>query len=1112
MSVKIKTIFRTALLMCLLLVVGNLHAQTTAKGTVLDATGEPVIGATVVEKGNPKNATVTDFDGNFTLKLQTAKSVVISYIGMVSQEVAAGPDMQVKLQDDNASLEEVVVVGYTSKARKDLTGSVGSVSGAKLAAVPVTSAAVALQGKISGVQVTTVDGQPGADVNIRVRGGTSVTQSNEPLYIVDGFQVSNINDIPPSDIASIDVLKDASLTAIYGAKGGNGVVVVTTKSAKEGKVTVSFNGNLSISHISKTLDLMNAQQFANYQYQWHACGGMRTSNAKFFRANFGNPYDLDMYSTLPSHDWQDEVMGETPVNYSANVTVGGGSEKVKFNLSLTQSEDKGIILGSGVRRTNLNVKTNVQLSDKLTMQFNPKFTFRRDEGAGGENVGTGGIIDVLRYRPTNGLREFGYVDPAYADPDEEELFHYTNPKNDIAINQLIKHSYTYTNGLALDWKPIKGLTLRTEATIGLKWTDQNRFWGALTTEGSKHNNQPLAELKNEHQLSYVWTNTASYNMTLKKDHNFSFLLGTEINHSQKKVDYMKNRYFPRAFTAREAWNNMGFGTPYEAYTTLSTADRTASFFGQVSYNYKHKYLLSATFRADGSTKFAPGHQWGYFPSISGAWVISEEPWFQNKVKWMNQLKIRAAIGLAGNNRIDSDMWRYLYSINSTGGPGFGEVTRYGEQYYGNNGGAKFSNEGIKWETTITRNLAADIQLFNGRITITPEIYWNTTRDLLYKSDVPSVIGYTTQMQNIGQVTNKGVELSISGDILRGKDYVLSANLTMGHNKMKIDKLNGTDDVVWDQNDRWKSSYNDYCLRVGDEVGLIYGFVYDGLYGFDEFDFNQLDNYRAIPWGSSAADNGSTGNWSPRADGYVTVINDISGDSNSGKATLPGKIKFKDLDGDGRITEKDRTVIGNTNPKVQGGFGLSGSYKDFDFTANFTYMLDFDINNATAYTLSSSEGNGKDKDKKFYNVLSDFANGWQYNDIDGSLTGTKGEQLYMLKHIDGSVENIYIPANANRTLWNPTDVTKKITHSYFIEDGSFLRCSDITIGYTLPKKLTQKAGISKARFYVSASNLFIITKYSGYDPEVDIQTGLTCGMDYNRYPRARSFVFGTNITF
>ena len=1083
-------------------------AQTIAKGQVFDSTGEPVIGATVVEKGDPKNAAVTDFDGNFSLTLKKAKAVVISYIGMVTQEVAASQNMNVTLQDDNASLEEVVVVGYTSKARKDLTGSVGSVSGAKLAVVPVTSAAVALQGKVSGVQVTTVDGQPGADVNIRVRGGTSVTQTNEPLYIVDGFQVDNINDIPPTDIASIDILKDASLTAIYGAKGGNGVVVVTTKSAKEGKVQVSFNANLNISHLAKKLDIMNTQDFVNYQYQWHAAAGTRNSNAKFFRANFGNPYDLDMYSTLPSHDWQDEVMGETPLNYSANVTIGGGSEKVKFNLSLTNSEDKGIILGSGVRRTNLNVKTNVQISDKLSMQFNPKFTFRRDNGAGGDNVGTGGIIDVLKYRPTNGLREFGYIDPSYADPNEEELFTYTNPKSDIEINQLIKHSYTYTNGLAFDWKPIKGLTLRSEATISLSWRDNNRFWGALTGTGKNNNNLPVAQVTDSRGFSYVWTNTASYSFSVKDTHNWSFLLGQEIQHSQGSSTNLRSRYFPRNFTARDAWNNFSFGSPdpNNTNTSLGTSDRTASFFGQANYNFKHRYLLSATFRADGSTMFAPGNQWGYFPSISGAWVVSEEP-FMKDVEWISQLKLRAAFGLAGNNRIDTDMWRIMYTISPSGGPGYGEQTQYGEKYYGNSGGSTFSNEDIKWETTITRNLAADISLFNGRVTITPEFYWNTTRDLLYWSDLDVTLGYGKQMQNIGQVTNKGIEFSISGDILQGKDYVLSANVNFGWNKKKIDKLNGTDDVNWDVNKRWGSDYYDYCLKVGDEVGLIYGFVYDGLYQFDEFYFDPLNNYQAVPWGSSAADNGTSSDRAPREDGYVTVINDISGSSNTGIATLPGKIKFKDLDGDGRITENDRTVIGNTNPKIQGGFGLSGQWKDFDFTANFTYMLDFDINNATAYTLSASESNKN----KFYNVLTEFKDGWQYNDIDGSITGTKGDILYKIYYVDDCV-NLYKSANEGRTLWNPTDVTKKITHSYFIEDGSFLRCSDITLGYTLPKKLIQKTGLTKARFYVSTSNLFIITGYSGYDPEVDIQTGLTCGMDYNRYPRARSFVFGTNITF
>lgn len=1081
---------RLLLLLALLLMVpmGMFAQSITVKGTVIDSQGEAIIGATVVEKGKKTNGVITDLDGRFSLKIVgKGKKLLVSYVGMESQEVdaIAGKNLKVVLKDDSQALDEVVVVGYGSQARKDLTGSVGSISGAKLAAVPVTSAAVALQGKIAGVQVTTVDGAPGADINIRVRGGTSVTQSNDPLYIVDGFQTDNINDIPPTDIQSIDVLKDASLTAIYGAKGGNGVIVVTTKSAQQGKVQVGFNAQMSVSKLAKKLNLMDTYDFARYQYDWAASNGTRSSNAKYYRANFGNPLDLDIYQRATTHDWQDEVMGETPLNYSTNFTVGGGSKKFRFNVSLTNSEDNGIILGSGVRRTNLNIKMNVQLSKNLTLTLNPKFTYRRDTGAGGTKIGSGGIIDVLRYRPTNGLREFAFWDPETVDPDDEAIFQYTNPKNDIGENTLKKHSYGYTNQFSLEWKPIKGLSLRTEGAYYISFYDENRFYGAMTDEGQANNKLPIAYVKNKRAEKYIWTNTANYGFNIDNIHNFSFLLGQEIQSEQVKENYMKNRYFPRNISAKRALNNMNLGTPWVTTSSLSTPERTASFFGQANYNYDHKYLASVTFRADGSTKFAPGEQWGYFPSISGAWVLSKEGFLDHN-EVISNLKLRAAIGMAGNNRIDNDMWRYLYTVNSTSGPGFGEAIENGEQWYGNAGGATFVNTKIKWETTLTRNLAFDLGLFNERLVITPEVYWNTTRDLLYKSDIPSTTGYSQQMRNIGQVTNKGFELTITGDILRGKDYVLSGNLTLGFNKMVVDKLNETDDVIWDQNDRWKSSYNDYCLKVGDQVGLIYGFVYDGLYGMDEFDFDPSQSLLAVP-----------------KEG--TVINHVFNDSNSGVATLPGKIKFKDISGpdgkpDGQITEDDRTVIGNTNPKFQGGFGFNGQWKAFDFTINFNYMYDFDVNNATAYQLSSSEGNKNN----FYNVLSKFNNRWTYAREDG-------ECMYKNTYLEGSVD-IYKEMNAGKTLWNPADVTNKVTHSYFIEDGSFLRCQDITVGYTLPERLTKKWGMSRLRFYASGSNLFIITGYSGYDPEVDVQTGLTCGMDYNRYPRSRSFVFGVNVTF
>ncbi len=1114
MSVKFKSIFRTALIMCLLLVVGNLSAQTTAKGTVTDQTGEPVIGATVVEKGNRKNAAVTDFDGNFTLKLQNGKTIVVSYIGMVTQEVTAGPDMQIKLLDDNASLEEVVVVGYTSKARKDLTGSVGSVSGAKLAAVPVSSAAEALQGKIAGVQITTTDGQPGADINIRVRGATSVTQSNEPLYIVDGFQVANINDIPPSDIASIDVLKDASLTAIYGAKGGNGVVVVTTKSAKAGKVQVSFNGRLSVSSLARSLDLMNTRQFVDYQYDRAAASGTRSSWAKAFRGNFGNPQDLDTYYNKTSNDWQDEVLGNTPWSYQANVTIGGGNESTRFNLSLTQSEDKGIILGSGVRRTNINLKLNTKITKNLDFTYNPKFTFRRDQGAGGANIGSGGLVNrVLQYQPTAGLRDWG----SYKDMENEadaKIFALTNPVADIETNIQKKHSYTISQQFALKWNPIDGLVLRSEGNYNISFRDTQRFWGYLTSTGQSavHQQRPVAALTNRTVESYTWTNTASYDFSLKDMHNFSFLLGQEIYHTKYKENKQTAHLFDQKIDAMDALNNMAIGQPYapDTYTMVSTPNRTASFFGQANYNYMHKYLISGTLRADGSTKFAQGKQWGWFPSISGAWVVSQEN-FMKDIKWIDQLKIRAAFGLAGNNNISDDLWRYLYTVQSSGGPNLGDnVGEYGALYYSVPG--TYPNKEIKWETTITRNIAADISLFGGRLTITPEIYWNTTRDLLYSSTIPSISGYTKQMQNIGKVQNNGWELTVNGDILRGKDYVLSANFTLGHNKMTIKELNATDKVLYEKAGVWKSSdEQDYMLQVGGELGLMYGYVYDGLYSWDEFNYPSVSNYLAVPNTKGTVSGILIGG--TVTDGYEgNSGNGVLSSSNSGYSTLPGKIKFKDLNGDGQIDQNDKTVIGRTTPKWQGGFGLSGQYKDFDFTANFTYMLDFDVYNATAYALSSSSSS----QNTFYNVYSKFADKrWRYTDP------VSGECIYKAYYLDGSTNaagqvikqpDAYRQLNANATLWNPADVVNNVMNSYFVEDGSFLRCTDVTVGYTIPNKITKKFFINKVRAYVSVSNLFILTKYSGYDPEVDVQSGLTPSMDYNRYPRARTWSFGVNVTF
>jgi len=1060
----------------ILIVLCSLHVAAQTKrisGSVVDDTRAPLAGVTVAVR-NSSTVVMTDSLGKFSVRIPDGSNVmlVFTYTGYTSQTVAAADGMVVTLEKNIAVADEVVVIGYGSATSiKDVTGSVASVSGKTLSRVPVSSAAEALQGKAAGVQVTMVDGAPGAEINIRIRGGTSVTQSNAPLFIVDGFPVDNINDIPPTDILSIDILKDASMTAIYGARGGNGVVVVTTKRARAGKMTVNLNHNTQVRTLARKIKLMDPYEFVRIQYD--AVVG-NNSQRQRFRGNFGNPADFDLYKRLEGNDWQDEILGGHPISQMYNLTLSGGSQTMRFNMSVTHHDEKGVLIGSGVTRTNVNTKLSADLSKKVKVLINPRFTYRQDRGAGADNVGSGGIINVLRYRPTNGLREFSYLPPEDIDPDDERYFEYTNPKGDMDQNYLRGNRYEFTNQASIDWNILPGLTFRTLGTQYMGFNHQDRFWGDLTSQAAANNGLPTVELTEQKRNRYGWTNTLEYKKS-KDNHNYTFLVGQELNSSVQFTKSQSSRYFPKSVTPERAIRNLALGTPWQATSNITSPERLSSYFAQANYNYDRKYLVSLTYRADGSTKFAPGNQWGHFPAISGAWVVSNEDFMADQ-DFFSQLKIRAALGTAGNNRITDDMWRYQYSVVNTGGPGWGEQTENGYEYYTNTGGRTLPNPKIKWETTLTRNFAMDIGILKGRITVTPEIYWNTTSDLLYLSNIPTTTGYEQQMQNIGQVTNRGFDLTINAEVFQTQKSYLNATFTFGANKTRIDKLNGTETELWLSSSRWRSTDGDYLLRVGDQLGLIYGYVYDGIYKFDEFELQGL-------------------NWVKKPE---TVNNDAL------FGTAPGRPKFKnfydDKDDVNTVNEKDRTVIGNTNPKFSGGLNLSGGWGNFDMSANFFFMYGFDVNNATRYTLSSFENNTNN----YYNVLPEFglANRWRYAE------DTYGDRMLS----DSRYVDLYQEVNANATIFNPVDIGKKVTHSYFIEDGSFLRLQDVTIGYTLPQSALRRLKISNLRVFASGYNLFLWTNYSGYDPEVDVQTGLTPGVDYNRYPRSRNFLVGFNLTF
>lgn len=1080
---KFNTRLKQWLKICLLLMAGILlsipvHAQQiTVTGTVEDHQGETLPGVNVRIKGTTRGA-VTSVDGKFSIQVPDEEAVLqISFVGYSSQEIVVGNQrvINVTLLESATSMEEVVVIGYGSMVRKNLTGSVGSISGVALERVPVASAAEALAGKVAGVMVSAVDGEPGSEINIRIRGGNSITQSNQPLFIVDGFPADNINDIPPTDIMSIDILKDASLTAIYGARGGNGVVVVTTKAARAGKISVNYNHTTQIRTLARPIEMMDPYEYVKMQYE---ANNSHWSISGAFRKNFGSQYDLDLYKGFEGNDWQNEILGGNPMSFMHNLTIGGGSEKIRFNTSITYNDENGVLEGSGVTRTSVNTKINIDATPTLRIMLNPRINFRRNMGAGADAVGNGGIIDVLRYRPTNGLRDFGHYKPGVIDAIEEEVFVYENPRDRIKQNYKLENLNTYSNQASIEWTPIKGLTLRTDGMLGIRFVDENLYWGSVSKEGLENNNLPLARITSKKRNEYTWQNVASYTFSLNKN-NFSVLAGQEIRHVQDREYQQSARYFPKDISAEKALQNMALGEAWKKpSSSISSPDRLARFFGQISYDFDGKYLLQGTFSADASTKFAPDNRWGYFPAISGGWVVSQEDFMKNQ-NLISFLKIRAGIGMTGNNRIDDDMWRYQYNLGSGVGPGWNELKPDGYEYYTNTGGSVFPNAGIKWETAISRSAALDIGLFGGRLNITPEIYLNTVKDLLYKSNINTTTGYNAQMQNIAQVTNRGWELSIEGTIIENRDYYLRGQFNIGYNKRVIDKLNGEERELWFTHGKWKSDWsNDFCLKVGEDVGLIYGFVFDGLYTIDEFNRNVSGGYT----------------WEDRKDPGLVDCRELFG-------AEPGRPKFKNMtnfkggeDDYNVINEHDRVVIGNTTPKAQGGFGLSGGWKDFDFSCNFIFMLGFDVNNATRYELSSLQGNATN----FFNVTTEF-NGdkrWRYIDDNSiPLTG-----------------DAYVETNANRTLWHPNAITKKVTFDYFIEDGSFLRVQDITLGYTLPKDLTRKFYVERLRVYFSGYNLFLFTNYKGYDPEVDVMSGLTPCVDFNKYPRSRNFVFGLNLSF
>ncbi len=1034
-------------------------------GIVTDENNEPLPGVSILVKGTQRGTT-TGSDGKFALEIPNSGSVLIfSFVGYLTQEIQAvnRSNIAVVLQVDQKTLEEVVVVGYGTVNRRDLTGSVASVSGKDLKDIPVTSAAQAIAGRLPGVQVTKTEGSPDADIKIRIRGGGSITQDNSPLFLVDGFPVSNINDIAPTDILTIDVLKDASSTAIYGARGANGVVIITTKGGSEGKGKVSYNMFYGQKQITKYYDVLDPYEYAYWQYEL-------INNATTYSGLFGDFKDIDLYKELSGTNWQHQLFGQIGNSLSNNLSISGGNKVTKYNISLTRNDENEVMIGSGFGRTNLTIRTNNQINKWLSLDLNTRFSDMRLKGAGTSSNAR--LAHAVQYRPTEGFSEF--ADNEIAEDDYEIVSSITiNPLKQTLDDYRRQKQITLNLNGAFNVRLPLNLSYRLEFGRQYSFRTSNRFYGIHTSNAINTGTQPLAGIDRRNEDSYRVANVLTYSKSdfLPGSH-LNVMIGQELNYDKSDNIISSVKYLPKYIDAVSALSMMQLGMADPITTSDNAAVKLSSFFGRINYDFKGRYLFSTTFRADGSSKFAPGSQWGYFPSAAVAWRISDEVFMSGTKSFLDDLKLRLSLGAAGNNRIADNAWRKTLSVQTDRLFIEGSEASPTPYLRPNN---ILSNPLLKWETTITRNLGLDFAAFKRRITGTVELYKNTTKDLLIQATVPSSTGYTSQFQNIGQTSNRGLEISLNAVLVETRDFSFSTTFNIGFNRNRIEKLGEA--KSWEQSSGWAGGdgpTGDYLIKEGGRVGLMYGYAThpDRMYTFDDFTYEN---------------------------GVYTIKEGVPNNSQLiyTKWFRPGALKFVDQNGDGVVEATgDKVIIGDANPKHTGGINFVTQYKNLDLSLFFNWVYGNNIYNANKLNFTNYWGG-----RLYKNILAEMnsINRFTYINKETGLVVNDPAELAAM--------------NKDATYW-AASMSRAPLHSWVIEDGSFLRLNNLTLGYSLPQSLLSKFKISQLRVYASGFNLWVWTKYTGYDPEVDSirSTALTPGVDYNAYPRSRSYNVGLNLTF
>ena len=1039
------------------------NGRFTAKGIVTDSEQNPLPGVAIIVDGTT-SGTTTDVDGRFSISVPNDQArLIVSYVGFEDQTVVPlrTGDMHIVLKDATSIEEVVVSVGYGQVRKRDLTGAVASVSGTELSKVPVATAAEALTGRVAGVRVVSTDGEPGADLDITVRGGMSVTQSKSPLYVIDGF-VSDLGlmGVDPNEIESIDVLKDASTTAIYGAQGANGVVLITTKSASKGKTHVTYNGYVGFRQLSRSYDIMDATDYVKMQYEMalRADGGVRGSTLDEFISNYGEFADYDRLYRGKGMDWQKEVFGGNAVYHSHNVSISGGTDRSSVLASYSNNLEDGILINTKNARHNFMVKFDHKISDKFN--FRTKISYYINNKTGDITSGST-LNNTLQFRPV--LNKNASMDEMLdALEGNGEL---TSPIE----SQFSKLRFQTKNSLmmnaALDYKSTPKLVLSLPGS-GTWNHGRNDSFDDSTSTSAQTSGGASGSQRWSSGSKWQNTNTLSYNDKFGR-HSISVMAGTEVIFSKAQSLTAKNSKFP---DINFGIYDMSLGTEPSKPTTSWEEVGMASYFGRVSYNFDERYLFTFNVRADGSSKFARQNRWGLFPSASAAWRINEEKFMQGAKGWLDNLKLRVSYGQTGNNNIGNNRYLSIYETGSFYADGGLEIPALSV--------AALANPTLKWETTVAANVGLDFGFFKGRLNGTLEIYQNKTKDLLLNANIPITSGFTKQTMNIGSIRGRGIELSLSSVNIRTKDFQWTTDFNISYNRNKVVSLTGETDNEYMLYKSGVGSYmEDYFVGVGYSTGKIYGYVSDGFYGVDDFD---------------ATFNADKGIWEYTLKEGIPH-HTITGDRDK---VQPGSIRLKNIDGEGNVTDADRTIIGDTNPDFIGGFNNTFTYKGFDLSVFMNFQTGNDVLNYQKARLMATYDRN-------HNQHTELVNRFTWIDDAGNYVSEPSA----LKALNANATT-----HAVRTAGPESNIT--VTTSDMVEDGSFLRINNITLGYTFRNGWLRKAGISSLRIYGTAYNVYTFTNYSGYDPDVNRvpNGGLTPGVDWSAYPRTRSFIFGVNLTF